>query len=108
MAAVAESLAARPVPKTTGEPKAGPVSLPWIRAQGINVNRHAAALRPFAAGEFGSVAAAPSDGHLLAVNQLLNRLRAELLQRTRLTSDAAARAAAGPEPKLLTAMLIGK
>jgi hypothetical protein len=108
MAAVAESLAARPAPARVVEPPSGPVSLPWIRAQGINVNRHAAALRPFATGEFGTGAAAPSDGHLLAVNQLISRLRTELLQRTRLTSQAAARAAAGPEPQQLTAMLVGK
>jgi hypothetical protein len=111
MAAVAESLATRPAPRPAprpAEPKAGPVTLPWIRAQGINVNRHAAALRPFKTGEFGTGAAAPSDGHLLAVNQLITRLRSELLQRTRLTSEAAARAAAGPDPQHLTAMLVGK
>ncbi len=108
MAAVAESLAARPSSRSDREPRSEPVSLPWIRAQGINVNRHAAALRPFREGEFGTGAAAPSDGHIVAVNQLINRLRVELLQRTRLTAEAAARAAAGPGTEQLTTMLVGK
>ncbi len=108
MAAVAESLGTRPVARPAGEPKSGPVSVPWIRAQGVNVNRHAAALRPFRSDEFGTGAAAPSDGHMLAVNQLINRLRHVLLEHTRSTSQAAAAAAAGPSPEHITSMLNSK
>jgi hypothetical protein len=65
------------------QPKAaaGPagVLLPWLRAQSINVTRHAAALRPFKADEFGSGAEAPTAGHLQAVNQLITGLRSGLL-----------------------------
>jgi len=65
---------ASPVRRRTGE-----IRGPWIRSQGTSVMRHAAALRPFRAGEFGTGAAAPSEGHLQAVNALLTRLRQELL-----------------------------
>jgi len=51
---------------------------PWIRAQSINVNRHWAALRPFRHGEFGTNAAAPTEGHLQAANDLIKKLRARL------------------------------
>src|SRR5215470_19485257 len=57
----------------------GDIRGPWIRSQGISVTRHAAALRPFRAREFGTGPAAPSEGHLQAVNALLGRLRQELL-----------------------------
>jgi len=55
------------------------VLLPWLRAQSINVTRHAAALRPFKAEEFGSGAEAPTAGHIQAVNQLITGLRSGLL-----------------------------
>jgi hypothetical protein len=54
--------------------------MPWLRAQSINVNRHAAALRPFKPDEFGKGAAAPSEGHMLAVNQLIAALRGQMLK----------------------------
>jgi hypothetical protein len=57
-----------------------PVLRPWLRAQSVNVTRHAAALRPFRRGEFGTGPAAPSEGHMQAVNQLMARLRTELLR----------------------------
>ena len=37
--------------------------LPWLRAQSINVTRHAAALRPFRRDEFGTGAATPTEAH---------------------------------------------
>jgi len=60
---------------------AAPVSvlLPWLRAQSINVTRHAAALRPFKADEFGTGAEAPTAGHIQAVNKLITGLRSGLL-----------------------------
>ena len=53
---------------------------PWLRAQSINVTRHAAALRPFRRVEFGNTAAAPSEGHIQAVNSLIGSLRGGLLR----------------------------
>src|SRR5580658_1776764 len=54
--------------------------LPWLRAQSINVNRHAAALRPFRPEEFGTGAEAPTAGHLQVVNKLITGLRRGLLE----------------------------
>ena len=64
------------------------VLLPWLRAQSVNVTRHAAALRPFRREEFGSGAAAPSEGHIQAVNQLLGSLRRNLLRTTKQVTEA--------------------
>ncbi|HLK60246.1 MAG TPA: hypothetical protein VKU00_27030, partial [Chthonomonadaceae bacterium] len=72
---------------------------PWIRAQAINVTRHAAALRPFKQDEFGTGAASPSDAHLGAVNALISSLRSELLKMTRrvsATAESAIREAVSP------------
>jgi len=62
---------------------------PWLRAQAINVARHSAALRPFRQSEFGPTAAAPSEGHIQVVNQLLASLRVKLLAMTREVADVA-------------------
>src|ERR1700757_407570 len=64
-------------PKAAGGP--APVMLPWLRAQSVNLTRHAAALRPFKADEFGTGAEAPTAGHLQAVNRLISGLRRGLL-----------------------------
>src|ERR1700736_3585190 len=61
-------------------PGARPVLLPWLRAQSLNVTRHAAALRSFRREEFGTGAAAPTEGHIQAVNKLMDSLRGGLLQ----------------------------
>src|SRR6202044_4059962 len=65
-----------------------PVLLPWLRAQSINVTRHAAALRPFRREEFGGGAAAPSEGHIQAVNSLMASLRHGLLRMSARVTDA--------------------
>jgi len=80
----------------------------WLRHQSTNVARHAAALRPFRRDEFGTGAAAPSEGHLQAVNRLLAMLRRSLLDtcaRVRLATDAALRRPATTE---LQRMLVAK
>jgi hypothetical protein len=64
--------------KTAGAP--APVMLPWLRAQSINVTRHAAALRPFRPDEFGTGSEAPTAGHIQAVNKLITGLRSSLLR----------------------------
>jgi hypothetical protein len=64
-------------PQAVGSPT--PVTLPWLRAQSINVTRHAAALRPFRVDEFGTGAEAPTAGHTQEVNRLITSLRRGLL-----------------------------
>lgn len=83
---------ARPPASARSAATAKPTELtPWLRAQAINVNRHAAALRPFRRDEFGPGIAAPSEGHVQAVNTLMNALRQNLLHLTRqVTADVAA------------------
>src|SRR5262249_22004319 len=73
-----------------------PVLTPWLRAQSINVTRHAAALRPFRREEFGEGAAAPSEGHIQAVNTLMTSLRRGLLKMSRHVTEAAAAASEQP------------
>src|SRR5215467_3616323 len=86
-------------PKAAGGP-AG-VLLPWLRAQSINVSRHAAALRPFKAEEFGSGAEAPTPGHLQAVNQLISGLRSGLLKMTAKASSSVKQAIEEPTTERL-------
>src|SRR4051794_30175108 len=74
---------------------------PWLRAQAINVARHAAALRPFRPGEFGADAAAPTDAHLDAANRLVGSIRQGLLRLSRGVARAAAAAARDPSPARL-------
>lgn len=79
-------------PVSPRQPKAAGVQpgvlLPWLRAQSINVTRHAAALRPFKAEEFGTGAEAPTAGHLQAVNKLITGLRRGLLNMSAKVSKA--------------------
>jgi hypothetical protein len=75
---------------------AAPVLSPWLRAQSINVTRHAAALRPFKREEFGNGAAAPSEGHIQVVNQLITKLRRGLLKMSERVHDSIARASNQP------------
>src|ERR1700739_2818107 len=82
----------RPQPASTAQ-----VLQPWLRAQSINVTRHAAALRPFRREEFGTGAAAPSEGHLQAVNQLISDLRKRLLKVSRNVGKSLAAAQADPD-----------
>ena len=79
---------ARPAP--TAEKPPAPVLLSWLRTQSINVTRHAAALRPFRREDFGNSAAAPSEGHIQAVNQLVGKLRQRLMRLTKTVTDASA------------------
>ena len=78
---------------------------PWLRAQSINVTRHAKALRPFRREEFGSGAAAPTEGHINAVNDLTATLRSQLLRLTQRVMASAHRSAQTPSPANLQRML---
>src|SRR5579862_7674655 len=86
----------------------GAVLAPWLRAQSINVTRHAAALRPFRRAEFGAGAAAPSEGHLQAVNQLITKLRKRLLKVSSNVGKSLAVAQAEPDSKSLERSMIRK
>ena len=74
--------------KKSAAPRPKPVLGPWLRAQSVNVTRHAAALRPFRRAEFGGGAAAPSEGHIQAVNSLMASLRHGLLRKSARVTDA--------------------
>ena len=84
------------------------VLIPWLRAQSVNVNRHAAALRPFRRAEFGTAAAIPSEGHIQAVNELLSMLRRELLKHTKEVTHLAEAATNEPTSSNLQQVLTHK
>ena len=85
-----------------------PVFGPWVNAQSINLSRHAAALRPFADGEFGTGAAAPSRAHVQAVNELFHGLRADLLQRAERVGTRSKAAARHADTATLERLLLSK
>ncbi len=91
----AEQAPVSPRPAKTAGASAG-VMVPWLRAQAINVTRHAAALRPFKADEFGAGAEAPTAGHIEAVNKLIVGLRRGLLSMSARVSKAAGATAGEP------------
>ncbi|HEX8814085.1 MAG TPA: hypothetical protein VF753_01160 [Terriglobales bacterium] len=95
----------RPNQATAG---AAPVLLPWLRAQSINVTRHAAALRPFKRAEFGSGAAAPSEGHIQVVNQLITGLRRGLLKMSQRVHDSVGVASENPSSRRLQKVVTRK
>jgi hypothetical protein len=91
----------RPPKRRSAAGGATPVLLPWLRAQSINVTRHAAALRPFKREEFGSGPAAPSESHIQVVNQMISKLRRGLLKMSDKVHDSIATASEKPSsPRL--------
>lgn len=78
-----------------------PVLLPWLRAQSINLTRHAAALRPFKREEFGNGSAAPSEGHIQVVNQLISKLRRGLLKMSGRVHESIVKASEEPNSPIL-------
>src|ERR1700728_1274 len=91
----------RPPKRRTAISGATPVLSPWLRAQSINVTRHAAALRPFKREEFGTGPAAPSEGHIQVVNQLITKLRHGLLKMSENVHDAIGEASETPSSERL-------
>jgi hypothetical protein len=85
-----------------------PVLRPWLRAQALNVGRHAAALRDFRRDEFGTGPESPTEGHIRAVNQVLTRLRAPLMRRTEQLSKLVTAATERPEAPRLIAVVTHK
>jgi hypothetical protein len=62
----------------TGPGARGDLLSSYLTGQALNVGRHLGALRDFRREEFGTGVAAPSEGHIQAVNALLARLRRPL------------------------------
>jgi hypothetical protein len=77
------------------------VLVPWLRAQSVNVTRHAAALRPFRRDEFGTGAATPTEAHIQAANTLISSLRQDLLRLTKRVSTATDAATQEPTSPLV-------
>ena len=90
---------------TTQAARVPTVLPPWLWVQSVNVNRHAAALRPFRREEFGTAAAAPTEGHIQAVNELMMSLRSGLLKMTKNVSVAAESASVEPSTAHLQKMV---
>lgn len=97
--AVTEEPASSSRPPAVSEPAS--VMRPWLRAQSINVTRHAAALRPFRPDEFGVGAEAPTAGHIQAVNKLINGLRGGLLRMSERVRKAEAATSKDPSTRRL-------
>jgi hypothetical protein len=81
---------------------------PWVRAQVVNVRRHAAALGPFRRAEFEAGRATVSEGHIAATNEVIARLRAELLAMTEEVARAGRDAQAGGGTAELQRLLVLK
>lgn len=77
----------------------------FIQAQHINAHRDLVALRAFQPEEFGSGATSPSRAHIVAVNELLQKLRQELLHGYDSLESSAQAAAAAPQPQPLQHLL---
>jgi len=95
-------------PRPEAATGAAPVLLPWLRAQSINVTRHAAALRPFKREEFGTGAAMPSEGHIQVVNQLITKLRRGLLKMSENVHRSIAKASERPSSRRLQRVVTHK
>jgi hypothetical protein len=97
-------------PRRTVKPAGGgsAVLLPWLRAQSVNVARHSAALRPFRREEFGTGGAAPSEGHIQAVNKLIDRLRHSLLKVSKTVTNKIDTAIEEPTSQQLSTVLTRK
>jgi hypothetical protein len=86
-----------------------PSALPaWLRAQSINVTRHAAALRPFRREEFGTGPAAPSEGHIQVANNLISGLRQGLLKMSKSVAIAVGDASRHPSSARLNRVVVHK
>lgn len=82
-----------------------PVLRPWVRAQALNLARHTQALRNFRRDEFGTGPEAPTEGHIQAVNQLLDKLRPRLKQHARHVTLLANAARQEPSSERFTALV---
>jgi hypothetical protein len=98
METLAQSATARPA--GNGHVKSRPpqpVLIPWLRAQAINLTRHAKALRAFTNQEFGTGPESPSPGHIQAVNRAMSGLQRGLQRRARQLAKHVGAAVRNPE-----------
>lgn len=96
---------AAPAQRSVGRP---PILPAWLKSQALNVTRHAAGLRPFTRDEFGTGAASPTEGHLQAANELITKLRRQLLNMSHHVTAAAHQAVAAPTPAAVTHLITDK
>lgn len=75
-----------------------PVLPAYLAGQSLNVRRHLTALRDFRRDEFGQGVARPSEGHIVAVNELLSTLRKPLTRAVGRLEHAATVATARSTP----------
>ncbi len=113
MSAASPAFASPGEVRQNGAPRPGTSAVqsvlgPWIRAQALNLVRHAKALRNFTREEFGTGPEAPTDGHVQAVNRLLGKLRVGLKKRARRMVRLAAEARANPSAGRLTTLVTHK
>lgn len=77
----------------------------WLNIQAINLCRHGKSLRPFAKDEFGTGPTAPSEGHIEAVNRLIDKFRTQLIEKARWVDAAAQTARREPTSDRLRVLL---
>src|SRR6266566_2211083 len=77
----------------------------WLTIQGINLTRHANALRPFTNEEFGTSPAAPGEAHIKAVNRFIDSLRVKLDEMVRWVAASANAAKREPNEDRLRILL---
>ena len=109
-AAVAEQAPGRPgrVPAPSGPAGNGDALGPYLTGQALNVRRHLEALRDFRREEFGTGVAAPSEGHIQAVNALLAQLRRPLAASVEELDRVSRRARQDADPEAIGAALVLK
>lgn len=95
-------------PGLPGEAARPAILRPWLRAQGLNVTRHAAALRPFRRDEFGAGPESPTEAHVRGANELISSLRRDLFRRTRRVQGAVEEALAEPVTSRLQQVVLHK
>ena len=77
----------------------------WIRVQALNLGRHTAGLRDFTRSEFGDTPESPTDGHIVAVNGLIGKLREPLVAVSHLFNKLAGAVVRGGEPTTIANFL---
>jgi len=77
----------------------------WLGTQSINLTRHVESLRPFAYGEFGTGAAAPSRAHLDAANRFIDAFRARLTEGLSWLNAAVSQARRTPSQRNIARLL---
>jgi hypothetical protein len=85
-----------------------PILRPWLAAQALNLVRHTEALRPFRREEFGTGPEVPSEGHILAANQLMHGLRKSLNSRAKVMNRYVRVAISKPTDENLTRLVTQK